>query len=242
MLRNLLKTIVLILAKLAIRKHGIKFVVICGWHRTKLVREELYNYLSEDFNVRRNIQNIWWDLSLPLNILGYKDKRYSKKGWFKILTKTVGALVKSPRNPHKIIIDLNFSDINTSNYWARIIKPELLIILNYKQSEKALFELLMNSTIKNKGGVLVGDKLGKKFAKFKKFGFNSDYIITPNSKFRYSQKLPKVYLEAYPAVMAALEYYGWDQARIAKTISTYNLTEELISKITRNIIKKSTDD
>ncbi|MBP9759120.1 hypothetical protein KBD45_05480 [Candidatus Dojkabacteria bacterium] len=240
--RNLLKTILLILAKFAIRKHGIKFIIICGWHRTTIVKEEMYNYLSEDYNVRRNIQNIWWDLSLPLDILGYKDRRYSTKGWFKMIIKTIGALLTGPKNPHKIIIDLNFSDKNTSKYWKKIIKPELLIILNYKQSEKELFEVLIQSTIKNKGKVFVSNTLGKKFMKYEKFGSDKEFIITPKHKFKYNHNLPKVFVETYPSILSTLENYGWNEDRIKKTISTHNFTEELISKITRNIFRDNTND
>lgn len=237
MVRNLLKSVLLLLAKIAIRKHGIKFVVICGWHRTKLVREEIYNYLGEDYNVRRNIQNIWWDLSLPLNILGYKDKRYSARHWFKIIFRTIGALIVAPRNPHKIIIDLNFSDKNTSKYWKKMIKPETLVILNYKQSEKELFEVLIDSTLKNKGEIFATEGITKKFSKFKKFCVDKDFIYTPNDKFKYNPRLPKVFVETYAAVLAVLERYGWDRERIKKTITTYNMTEELITRIRSNIIK-----
>lgn len=242
MLRILLKTILQILAKVAIKKHGIKFIVICGWHRTTLVKEEIYNYLSEDYNVRRNIQNIWWDLSLPLDILGYKDRRYSVKGWFKIVTKTIGALIKAPKNPHKIIIDLNFSDENTSKYWKHIIKPELLIILNYKHSEKDLFEILIESTLRNKGKIIVSNALGKKFMKFDKFGFDKEYIYTPKNKFKYNSNLPRVFVETYPSILSVLENYGWSEERIKTTISTHNFTEEIISKITRNIFRDNTND
>jgi hypothetical protein len=237
MYRKLLKNVLLILAKLAIRKHGIKFIVVCGWHRTKLVREEIYNYLGEDFNVRRNIQDIWWDLSLPLNILGYKDRRYTTKYWFKIIFRTIGALLTAPNNPHKIIIDLNFSDKNTSRYWKRMIKPETLVILNYKQSEKELFDVLIDSTEKNRGQVFVAEGLGKKFAKYKKFSVDRDFIHTPSNKFKYNPRLPKVFVESYPAVLAVLERYGWNKDRIKKTITTYNMTEELITRIRSNIIK-----
>ena len=103
--RNKLTKVLSKLAVLALRKHEIKVVVIAGNYDTELARELVYTVLKEKLNVRRNYSNIWWDLSIPLNILGYEDIQRSFIGWVGLLLSSSIALIKNKKNPQLLILN-----------------------------------------------------------------------------------------------------------------------------------------
>ena len=162
-MRSILKLILEYLSKITIKKHNIKFTVIVGWYWTELVKEGIYSILSEKYTVRRNTKDIWWDLSIPLVILGYEDKKYSLFGWISIIFRSIFALSLNPVNPHKIIINLNLAEKNTSDFWSRIIEPELLLITNTKAGKSILAHALTQKLHENKKKIFVSDEIVEEF-------------------------------------------------------------------------------
>lgn len=128
--RKILKYYLSFLSRLAIKKHSMELIIIVGWHSTEIVREAVYEVLNEKFQVRRNTKNLWWDLSVPLTILGYKDMKRDFIMWLFICVRALFYLIIGQRNPHKIVLNLNTSNSNTADYWAEFIKPDFLIIVN----------------------------------------------------------------------------------------------------------------
>ncbi len=130
-----------------------ELIIVVGWHGTEIVREAVYEMLNEKFRVRRNTKNLWWDLSVPLTILGYKDKKRYLWRWIMLCLKAAFYLLIGPKSPHKIILNLNTSDQNTADYWTGFIKPDFLLIVNQKSKTRLIDNLIVN-TEKNSGIII----------------------------------------------------------------------------------------
>ncbi|MBN1916112.1 hypothetical protein JW796_03940 [Candidatus Dojkabacteria bacterium] len=167
--RKILKLYLSFLSRLAIKKHSMELIIIVGWHSTEIVREAIYEILNEKFLVRRNVKNLWWDLSVPLTVLGYKDKKRNMAGWFIVCVRALFYLIVGQRNPHKIILNLNTVHSSTADFWTEFIKPDFLIIVNQKTKSR-LIENLIENTEKNSGKVIY-DPLKSKFQFERAVGF-----------------------------------------------------------------------
>jgi hypothetical protein len=152
-MRQLLKVYLSALARSAIKKHHMEMVIVVGWHGTEIVRELIYEILSDKFQVRRNTKNIWWDLSVPLTILGYKDERRNFFEWMVLIFKATVYLIIGPKSPHKIVLNLVTSHEDTARFWSEFINPNFLIIVNQKEMDP-LTDLLIKNTVKNNGRII----------------------------------------------------------------------------------------
>jgi len=153
-MRTVLKNILAFLAKFAIKKHKMEMIVILGINGTEITKELAYTILSSKFKVRRVTNKPWWDLSIPLSILGYKDVKRSPLGWIFLIARSFIYLVFGPSNTGSIIINLNFLHKDTMNFWAKIIYPDILILSSFKNDNKEV-ELFVQNTIKKAGRIII---------------------------------------------------------------------------------------
>jgi len=141
-LRSLLKNILGILSRNVISKHNTEIIVIIGWTGSSIVRELIYNELKDDFNVRRNTKDLWWDLSVPLTILGYKDKRRSIFNWTLLIIRTFFSLLLKKRYAHKIVINMDTSYDDIAKFWSKYIKPDIVVMLKENPKSKLIDKIL----------------------------------------------------------------------------------------------------
>jgi UDP-N-acetylmuramyl pentapeptide synthase len=171
MFRQLLKWSLSILSSWAIRKHRIKLIVILGIGGSDIVKEILYTVLKEKMNVRRNIADIWWDLSIPLNVLGYDDKQRSSIQWVNLLLSAFVALIKNKSNPQGLIINADTSKKATVDYWSKFVRPDYLVVLNYDE-KSLLTNRLLTQINTTKGKIIINEKLISRVKK--KIDFDDD--------------------------------------------------------------------
>lgn len=237
--RNILKAILWFLTKVTIRKHKIEFIVIVGWYGTELVREGAYEILSEKFNIRRNVHKISSDVAVPLNILGYTDQRYSILGWIGVIVRSIFALITSKRNEHKFLLSLNLTQKSIADYWFSIIKPRVLVILNYKDKKSEILDKILKRTKRNKGNVYISDSiLLKKFSKYPKFGHSvgkSNAIHTPIRTYSVSKKLPALLLRIYAPINTIAEHYGWANQEIVDSLSKVDASKLILESIINKV-------
>jgi len=157
MVREIFKNIMSLLAKWAIKKHQMSIIVVSGWYGTEITREFVYTVLKTKYAVRRNLKNPWWDLSFPLAILGYADYQRNWIEWLGLIIKAVVRLILGGRHKHYIVLNINYSNLETIKYWSRFIKPGYLIITGYKKNYGFIDTLIAN-TIINKGKILYNQK------------------------------------------------------------------------------------
>lgn len=153
MLRRILKTILKVLSRFAIRKHKIRIIAVSGWYGTWLAKESIYLALQDDYKVRRNLGTVDWDFSIPLTILGYEDKKYSLLGWLGVIFSTLWVLVFEPSNPHLQILELDANKVEIYKYWLSIMKPEVLVLVNSRPGMETSEELLVKALME--GGLLI---------------------------------------------------------------------------------------
>lgn len=236
--RKTLKSILELLSKAAIKKHNIEFVVVVGWYGTDMVKEGIYQLLSEKFSSRRNTDKIWWDFSIPLLILGYKDKKYSFIEWLGILCKSIIALLVNPKNHNKIVLDVDLADKETAEFWSRIISPEVLVITSYKEKQSLLIHSLVRITRASQGDILVAGSVNapdlERYESYRSKIGPDNWIESPNKKYKVSRKLPSIFLEIFAAVVSVVEKYDWTEEEIIHSLSKY----EGINMLTKKIKKK----
>jgi len=252
------KTLVAIfstLAKMAIKKHKIRLMIIVGNTATDIARELIYTVLKEKVNVRRNTYPIWWDLSVPLNILGYEDRRYSALGWLKTFVSVVSALILNKPNPQLIILNADSANKSTVKYWKNLVEPEYLVILNY-QGNTALTDELILRTINKSGTIVIPAKVVREIPLMKKnkakkvvtyANVNSDLVIktTANGEIyvKYESQEKILNRKALPAnstliagamfIVASKEGISIDDALFASL--KYTFPTKLLSRIKTNL-------
>ncbi len=237
--REILKSILIVLAKNATKKHRIKFIVVVGWFGSDLVKEGIYQSLSEKFNTRRNIKKVWWDLSVPLDILGYEDKQYKFFQWLVLFFRTIFSLILNKSNPHTFILSLNLTQKSIAEYWYRIVDPAILVVTSYKERRGYLVDALIRKTKEVNGIVLMSDQITqKKFENFQKFGFRTGKnpeIFTASNKYPVNKDFPPLFLKIYSPVISVLETLDIEKQEIvhalAKTCAEKNLVSKIIQKV-----------
>jgi hypothetical protein len=157
--RIALKNMLSSLSKWAISKHKIQIYVVSGWHGTELARELAYQVLGAKLVVRRMTKNPWWDLSIPLAILGYQDHRRNPIAWAWLMSKATLRLIFGKANPHILILNINYSDADTAKYWASFLKPSVLLITAFKEALPFLQKII--KITKDAGGWIVCDDYDK---------------------------------------------------------------------------------
>lgn len=243
------------LAKIAIKKHKIRLMIIVGDTATDVARELIYTVLKEKINVRRNTNSIWWDLSLPLNILGYEDRRYSALGWFKTFLSVVIALLLNKPNPQLIILNADSANKSTVKYWTDLVEPEYLVVLNY-QGNTALTDEFILRTINKSGTIVIPAKVAGevpllKKSKYKKIityaNISADLIIKTTSKgeiyVKFGSEVKIINRKALPAnstliagamfILAVKEGISLDDALFASL--KYTFPTKLLSRIKTNL-------
>ncbi|MBU0975693.1 MAG: hypothetical protein ABIE03_06905 [Patescibacteria group bacterium] len=141
-LRKFFQEIFASLSSKAYKKHDLKVILITGWAGTSIVREMVYHLLKPSSNVRRNTTEVWWDMSVPLTILGYEDRRRNLLEWAFLILKASLSLVLRPRYAHTVIINLDSSIEDTAKYWFKSINPDKIVVLKERPESKVLKNLL----------------------------------------------------------------------------------------------------
>lgn len=253
-MRNLLRSALSLLATLAIKKHKIRVAVILGQSGSDMVKEILYTVLKEKENVRRNIEDIWWDLSVPLNILGYDDKQRNIASWLKLLFNATVALIKNRSNPHLIILNADTGNENTAKYWSKFLKPEYTILLDYFE-DNTLYNLLSIRTAEVGGKVILKDNLDLPIKKqitnkslFTYGGKNSNLQIetqkVSNIKLKYKKQTITLPKKLWPAIsmritgsifaLGILEGHRLDE--IAFSCLKYTFPKNMLRRIKSNLL------
>lgn len=140
--RSILKHILGLLSRNVIAKHNAEVIVVIGWTGSSIVREMIYNELKEEFNVRRNTREVWWDLSVPLSILGYKDRRRDIFSWSFLVIRAFLSLFFRKRYSHKIIINMDTSYDDIADFWSKYIKPNIVVMIKENPESKLIKKIL----------------------------------------------------------------------------------------------------
>jgi len=158
MFRLFLKQQLKTLAKWAIRKHQIEIVVVAGWYGTEITRELVYSILHSKYRIRRITKNPWWDFSIPLSILGYSDKQRSLPEWLWLLFKANLRLLMGKPNPHTLVLNINYSNLETAKFWVSFLKPKYLLVTSFRDKLPVLNEII-KKTVENQGMIILnGDE------------------------------------------------------------------------------------
>lgn len=210
--RTTLKNWLALLAKWALKKHKIKLVVVSGWFATETAKELAYTVIGIKHKVRRINKNPWWDLSIPLAVLGYKDEQRSMPQWIWLIVKSIVLLVFGKSNPHTLVLNLNYADEDTLKYWNKLVEPQILVIHNLKQEHNLLKQMIV-ATMKVGGTIIIQYpdylRLSKTLSKYEKvmtIGCENQADIVydqdkqQNINFKYQQKNYSIKKKAMPGI------------------------------------------
>lgn len=146
--RYILKHILGFLSRKVLVKHDAEVIVVIGWTGSSIVREMIYNELREKFNVRRSTREVWWDLSVPLTVLGYKDKKRDLFSWGYLIIRSFVSLLLRKRYSHKIIINMDTSYDDIAKFWGKYIKPNVVVMLKENPESKLIKKILQTDNSK----------------------------------------------------------------------------------------------
>lgn len=155
--RRVLSGTLSVFSRWAIKKHGIKTVVIAGRHGTKLTGELISEMLTPDYVVRRQLEKPFWDYSIPLSILGYEDRKRSVVEWGFLLIRSFFRLLLLPSNPSWVVLQMNTYKEEIAAYWANIVSPDILVLVHPGQVLRELEQMLLMKT--RKFAVISSDKI-----------------------------------------------------------------------------------
>ncbi|MCA9382917.1 hypothetical protein KC909_00990 [Candidatus Dojkabacteria bacterium] len=143
-----------------------ELIVISGWYGTEVAKELLYDVISKQngIKVRRNIKEVWWDFTIPLSILGYRDRKRNFIEWWWLLTRAWTYLLLGPSNPHTLILSVDSNVESIVKYWGSFIKPDILLVLNDNE-DKLIIEKLIKNVDKEKGMIIYNDDTLRKSLK-----------------------------------------------------------------------------
>ncbi|MBD3280175.1 hypothetical protein GF389_01460 [Candidatus Dojkabacteria bacterium] len=128
--RKILKQMLSQLSRWAIAKHKIEVIVVAGFTGSEVVREGIYQILKEKFIIRRNIERISWDMSIPLAVLGYEDKRRNLLEWILLIVRAFGAIISNRPNPHTLVLSANCKFSDTAKFWSSFLSPDYFVALS----------------------------------------------------------------------------------------------------------------
>ena len=163
--RKILKVILSLLSKWAISKHHIEVIVVAGFSGSEVVKEGIYQILKEKFIVRRNTEQISWDMSIPLAVLGYKDKRRNIFEWVSLIIRATGVLLFNRSNPHTLVLNANCTFGDTAKFWSSFLSPDYLVALSGPEDSEMIKNILKK--LNSKKSLLIYDnaKFDKKYIK-----------------------------------------------------------------------------
>ena len=137
------------LSRWAIQKHGLRFIVVAGPHGTKLTGELISELLSPDVVLRKQLEKPFWDYSIPLAILGYKDRRYGLGEWVVLILRVLCRLSIGRRNFSWVILQMSTTMPEIASYWLDIVTPEYVVLVNRDEGGSELEETLFKKVKKN---------------------------------------------------------------------------------------------
>lgn len=252
-LRRVLRFCLGILSKAAIRKHRLELIVVAGWYGTELAREMIYTILNEKLKVRRNTKDIWWDFSIPLAILGYKDIRRNALQWLILLIRASIYLIVGRSNPHILILNADCEYDMTAKYWASFVKPDYLLILNYDKEAKIVRELI-KATDKNQGTIIYNKETSKglnsQLKHYNVFNYGHDNgnklrvkVLKNEVQIGYNSKqisIPKRYLPSFSedmlgGVFSVAVLKNMELAEAGFNSLKFEVPSDIVSKIRTNL-------
>jgi len=248
-LRRLLRYTLGNLSRHAIKKHNLELIVISGWYGTELAREMLYTILNEKLRVRRNLKDIWWDFSIPLAILGYKDKRRNPIQWLGLLLRASIYLIYGRSNPHILILNADCTYETTAKYWASFVKPDYLLILNYEKEASVVNELI-KATDREKGIIIYNPgkfkELNRKLKDYRTFTYGESEksrlkVSLQKNKLKVSYNndhvnLPARTLPSFSVDMLAIcMVKDLDLVEAGFNSLKFDLQAEIVTKISNNL-------
>lgn len=173
MFRKTLKAVLGFLSRWAIRKHKMEIIVVAGFAGTEVVREGIYQILKEKFRVRQNTDRIKWDMSIPLAVLGYKDKKRNALEWIILLSKAIVFLALGPSNEHTLVLSANCKYSETAKFWSSFLSPDYFVVLSHPD-ESLLVENIFKNLNSEKTKVIY-DKGKIRLTDIDKYQFRSSF-------------------------------------------------------------------
>ncbi len=124
--RALLKLITLAV----IKKHKPTIVAILGDGHTSIARELIYQVLSAQHPVRRNLESPEAEFSVPLAILGYPNYPTNYYEWLKMVGKTTVQIFTIAPYEHFLVLELNSVKPDILKYWLEITTSQSVVSAN----------------------------------------------------------------------------------------------------------------
>lgn len=256
--RKLLRYTLRYLSKLAINKHSLEIIVVCGWHGTDITTEGIYTILKkEGKKVRRTFHTPNVDWEIPLAVLGVKNVPNNVASWMYVILKTIVRLIVLKPNQSILVLQFSATDAGIMKYWVSFLNPTFVIILNSHAGSLNLDLLLMDSIKRDGVIVLNNDSVRTKslsqgrskgilfFGEASNdpdFGYSNEHnslVLHYNNKtFQINKKLPEFSYPFLTASTSIASYYHIDFENVAEALNYFEVPSEKLQKIFMKFIEE----
>lgn len=155
-MRVILKQILARLTKWAIKKHDISVIAVLGEKQSRLTSYILWETLHKNNFVRCQWDRSFWDLAIPLTILGYEAKQRNPLEWVVLVFKASFVLLTQKAESQLIILHVPYSLPEILNYWFKLFSPDLVIAFQNDLNEERLQIIENNISRKRSNFVIIG--------------------------------------------------------------------------------------
>ncbi len=146
-LRRILRLVLFVLARAALKKHQPAVIAIVGEGRTEIAREAIYQSLKNYLPVRRNLEAPNAEFVLPLTVLGAREYPPTTPAWLKTLIKSVAHLLFLPPHKNVLVLEIESTRKEVFDYFWNIARPTILVrcgetpLLSANQSAPQTFKV-----------------------------------------------------------------------------------------------------
>lgn len=128
MLKNLLITILRILAKLTLWRYRPKVIGVTGSVGKTSAKEAIFTVLKSKFRVRRNYKNYNNEIGVPLTIIGAESGGRSLSHWLKAFLKGTLGLIYTPDYPEILVLEMGADKIGDIAYLVSFVKCDVGVV------------------------------------------------------------------------------------------------------------------
>lgn len=178
-MRQLIKKLLAFLTKWAIKKHDIEIIAILGEKHSRLTSYILWEALRDDYFTRCQWDKSFWDLSIPLTILGYPAKQKSIFEWIFTILRAFFVLLTSKSVSQTIILHIPYSLPEILEYWFEIIGPDVLVYFAGDIKEERM-EIIKKNISKETEIVEIGSKIDRNWLKDKNINYSLPGVFWEN--------------------------------------------------------------
>ena len=136
-LRHVVRSILLVLAKRELRRIRPKVIGVTGSVGKTSVKEAMAAVLSRRHKIKKSEKNYNSDFGVILTILGYKTGYSSLSSWMRILMMSFLDAFKKPESYELLVLEMGVDEPGNMQQILNVVTPDIMVFLNVKNVHRS---------------------------------------------------------------------------------------------------------